>query len=178
MSTNYILDEFTSHVFVNRPCERLDSIRSYVTDKHGNCWRWNCGWRIVGRDMPALTHAQFNRNIQRAERLDYKNGLNVKRPDGMWRRVLDTPYELVHTGEMGRVVMTDGVHAVFKCRHRHTGEWIRKEVMFNNLNECKPDQRVAFERSEKKDGKEIVKKERKKKVKKFLEELSLDDLLA
>mgnify|MGYP003629868094 CR=1 FL=1 len=118
--------------------------KTFTIDSHGNSWTWCCGWFIINsrdgslRTMNPLGHASFRRNITLATREDIHLRIGPRsRPNGLWRRVIDNPYEHAHTGRIGKIVATDGVHAIFLTRNE-AGELYKTEVMFNNLNECKP----------------------------------------
>jgi hypothetical protein len=121
---------------------------AYLPDLAGNSWTWNCGWRIVDqkgnlRDMPALGHAKFRKSITLATREDINARIGPrKRPEGMWRRVLPVPYVHNHTGQVGRVLATDGVHSIFVTNNAD-GDKVKLEVMFNNLSEAKPSKAPA-----------------------------------
>lgn len=155
--------------------------RSFVIDLAGNSWSWNCGWAIIGQDgtatnMTKLGHATFNRSIPRATREDIKSRLGPRsRPNGIWRRVLDIPYEHRHTGKIGKVMATDGVHAIFLTNNEH-GEKVKIEVMFNNLNEAKPSQKLPTDSR----AKVTTTKRKNKTTKHTLDSLGIDlnDLLS
>lgn len=127
--------------------------------------------------MTKLGHRQFQRSIPRATREDINARIGSRsRPTGLWRRVIDVPYEHKHTGRFGTIVATDGVHAIFLTRD-HDGNPFKMEVMFNNLNECKPSQKLPKDNSTKVTK---TKTKRTKQPTKSLESIGIDlnDLLS
>ncbi len=171
------------------PWKPLQRARAFVYDTKGIAWTWNSGWYIVDnrtghhKTMTPLGHAAFRRNISVAKPEDLRNRIGPRaRPSGMWRRVIDIPYEHRPTGLVGSVAATDGVHAIFHTRDED-GDFKRMEVMFNNLDEAKPSSAPSVKhstpRTSSKTKTNKTKAEKSAKSRALLESLgfNLDDLI-
>jgi len=127
----------------NKPVKlsTLEEFPVYTMTSGGRLWKWNCGWqefnRLGHKIGTPIGHLQFRKLKPAKKTGDRKSDawLRLCRPEGPWRRHIDCVLNHPLFGN-GKVVMTDGHHALFEY-HTTEGETRRAEVIFNTLQEIK-----------------------------------------
>lgn len=156
----------------NKPVKlnTLDEFPVYTMTSGGRLWKngWTkmvngkpihqaCGWQEFdkfGHEIgKPIGHMEF-RKLKKAKKTGDRvrdNWLRLCRPEGPWRRHIDCILNHPLYGN-GKVIMTDGHHALFEF-HTVEGTVRREEVIFSNLTEIK----VSAPKSTKKSVKSVNK---------------------